>query len=353
MGYMSRTNSNSITSIFVAALNENSLFRRRVLQIFGKKIGKPIDSSVKFYDCTYSPLLYDEMDGKEIDIIVRSPGKHKPEMMIEIKANIREPLQDSQKKKGEYEITARNHHIPLIYIIPKNYCHKSEIPNIAKTITWESILENVENSQVSFNTQISRFVEIEESENCFNDEEKELMQNRKQLLQIFEISNMVLTKIQKVLERNNRKEYSAEQDQWGIGYYYNFKGIWYFLGICPYLASLENGNYFLSMAITEDKKNWRELEDFTPSHIYFDKGYYYLSIFNSKIIVGDKKVLSEIREELFDISISRDNRKKFTPFYSLRGKVGELKFDNLFINDNDKYEINNKCYNQLLKRILR
>lgn len=348
---MSKTNSNSITSIFTAALNENSSFRKKVLKILEKKLRKTINPSLVFYDCTHAPLLYEEMNGKEIDIIARIPGKHKPEMMIEIKANIREPIQDSQGKDGEYECTAKKHHIPLIYIIPANYIHKSELPEIAKKITWESILESADNCPVSFNTQISNFVEIEESENYFQDNEIELFKNPKRLLQIFEISEIVLQKIEKVLKRNNRKEYRTEQDQWGIGYYYKFKGIWYFLGIAPYFDSFENGKFFLSMAITEDYKNWSELEDLTPTPIYFEEGYYYLPILNNETIVGDKKVLSEIREELIDIPINRNNRKYFAAFYSLRGKVGDWEFDNLFIEENDKYVINEKYYNRIIKRI--
>ena len=91
---MSKTNSNSITSILVAALNtENSEFRTKMISILSKKIRKKIKDEIQFYDCTHSPLLYKEMKETEIDIIARYPGIHKPVMMIEIKANIGEPLQ--------------------------------------------------------------------------------------------------------------------------------------------------------------------------------------------------------------------------------------------------------------------
>lgn len=202
---MSKTNSNSITSIFTAALNENSPFRKKVLKIFEKKLRKKIDPNVVFCDCTHAPLLYEEMNGKEIDIIARIPGVHKPVMMIEVKANTREPLQDSQKMDGEYEITAREHHIPLVYIVPSNYIHRAEIPELAKKVTWESILEYAEDINVSFNAQISNFVEIVEPDEGILDEEIELFENPKRLLQIHEISLTVLGSIEKVLRKNQEK----------------------------------------------------------------------------------------------------------------------------------------------------
>lgn len=116
-----KTNSNSITSILTIALNQDSDFRQGMLKLFEKVIRRKIDSTVKFYNCSHSPLLYEEMNGKEIDIIARIPGKHKPVMMIEVKANIMESLQESQNMKGEYQRTAKKHDIPLVYIIPENY----------------------------------------------------------------------------------------------------------------------------------------------------------------------------------------------------------------------------------------
>lgn len=346
---MSKTNSNSITSIFIAALNENSTFRKRVIKIFENKLDKEIDSSVKFYDCTHSPLLYKEMNGKEIDIIAQIPGKHKPVMMIEIKANTREPLQDSQRKDGEYEITSRKRHIPLIYIIPKNYIHEKEIPRIAKKITWESIIERAEDVSVSFNEQINNFVEIVESEEEINPEEITLFSKSNYLLEIHELSVRTLKIIEKILKRNRRKDYSKEEDQWGVGYFYKFQGIWYYLGFVPPFDSYENGKYFLSLAITENCNNCDELEHLTPTPIYFEEGYYYLSILDDKTVAGDKKVISEIRKELKDVYINRNIRKYFKSFYSLRSKLGENEFDILF--DEENYGINEKEYIKLKEKL--
>lgn len=346
---MSKTNSNSITSIFTAALNENLPFRRKVLKIFEKILRKKIDSSVVFYDCIHSPLLYEEMNGKEIDIIARIPGVHKPVMMIEVKANTREPLQDSQRKEGEYENTAKEHHIPLIYIIPKNYIHENEIPKIAKKITWESILEHAEDTKVSVNAQISNFVEIIEQDEGFLNEEIKLFENKKLLLKIRQISLTVLERIEKVLKRNKRKGYRDEQDQWGVGYYYYFKGIGYYVGIVPAFDSFDSGRYFFSVCISEDYSNYNELEHLTPDPVYFEEGYYFVPLLNDKTVVGDKKVLLELREILSDIEINRNIRKNFQYYYSLRTKLGECEFDNLF--DDENNEINERVYNKLGRRI--
>lgn len=128
-----------------------------------------------------------------------------------------------------------------------------------------------------------------------------------------------------------------------------FKGIGYYLGIIPVFDTFVSGKYFLSLGISEDYRNYRELEPFTPDPIYFDEGYYYLSLLDDKTVVGDRKVLFEIRKELKDIYINRNIRKHFKYFYSLRSKLGEWDFDNLF--DDENYAINEKVYKKLERKI--
>lgn len=359
---MSKTNSNSITSIFTTALNGKTSFRREVLKIFEEKIFKKgsekhIDPCVVFYDCTHTPLLYKEMKGAEIDIIARVPGEHKPVLMIEIKAGTRERLQKSQEKNKAYEKTARNHGIPLIYIIPENYNHKKDIPDLAKKITWETIQERAGNMKVSFDTQISNFVEVSEARENINDDEKNVFFDRDKLLLIKQISKLVLCNVEKVLNSKNRKKNRGRQeDQWGIGHYYDFNGICYFFGINPLLAKLENGKYFLSLAITEDCKNTDFLEK-NHKHIYFDDGYFYISILQDTFCAGDEVVLIEIRKKLKEALKHLQLNNKLFPylytFYSLRSKIGEDKFDELFNEKSDdnsyEYTINEKVYAKLAK----
>ena len=97
---MNRTNSNSITSILIFALNnKKSPFRNKILK---EKFGIESNENLCFYDGTHNPLLIHEMKNKQVDIYAREIGKHKVTMMIEIKANLQETLQKSQGKKGEY-----------------------------------------------------------------------------------------------------------------------------------------------------------------------------------------------------------------------------------------------------------
>ena len=355
---MAKTNSNSITSIFTVALNEDLDFKRKVITIFEERLfpkgsERHIDPRVEFYDCTHTPLLYKEMKGKEIDIIARIPGIHKPVLMIEIKANTREPLQKSQKKEGAYHKTAKNHHISLIYIIPENYEHKKEIPPIAKIITWETIQERARNMKVTFDTQISNFVDVSETNKEIDSNEKKLFSNIEQLLLIKKISKLVLDKVEVILDKYKRKKNrGSQEDQWGIGHYYDYKGSCYYFGINPPLAKVENGKYFLSLAIAEDCKTNAVLEP-KNNHMYFEDGYYYVSILQDDFSAGDEKVLSDIRKELKDLLINDEIRLCFETFYLLRSKLGEEKFDSIFEEkpDSNDYEyiINEKIHAKLAK----
>lgn len=59
---MSRTNSNSITSILIYELNNNENFRKKMLEEF-KRLAPDaeINDKIVFYDGTYSTLLIPEM----------------------------------------------------------------------------------------------------------------------------------------------------------------------------------------------------------------------------------------------------------------------------------------------------
>lgn len=343
-----KTNSNSITSIFTVALNQESDFQTKVLELIEKRIKRKIPSDVIFYECTHSPLLYKEMKGKEIDIIARVPGKHKPVMMIEIKANIDEVLQPSQKNKGEYQKTSEVHGIPLIYIIPKAYSHRDELPKTAKIIEWEEILETSENISISFDTQIYQFVELSYTDETITEEEKKLFSDKNLLTKIYKLKTDVLNSIYEIInDKYKRKIDKSEEEEWGVGAYYHFKGENYFLGFNPYYSEIENGNYFLALDIAESCKN-AKLED--EKVLYFDEGYYYLPVLNEKAEYGDTKVILELRknlEELKITNISKDIRDNFASFYSLRNKIGEDLFDSIFKNSEDA--IDERVYEKIMK----
>ena len=83
------------------------------------------------------------MGNNKVDIVVKDGTKIVA--LIEVKVSKGEPLQDSQKKKHEYEKTAEKEGYKLIYIFPNAYNHEKELPEVTKNnkikhITWEEIL---------------------------------------------------------------------------------------------------------------------------------------------------------------------------------------------------------------------
>lgn len=347
---MSKTNSNSITSILVAALNtEDSDFRNKIISIFSKKIQRKIKNEIAFYDCTHSPLLYKEMHDTEIDIIARYPGIHKPIMMIEIKANIGEPLQYSQGQNGYYLRTSKKHKIPLIYIIPKKYIHKEDLPKSAIKIYWEDILKEAGNINVRFDSQISQFVEISNDVKYFTDEEKKLFGNKKILNDIYTFKTQTLNIIKEILiERQRIDDYTEpEEVQWGVGFYYSFKSNNFFLGFNPYYN--EQFDAFFALDIEETKNNIILGDE---KHLIYDEGYYFIPILNNKTSEGDKTVLSALRKKLKDnkiLEVSQVIKENFASFFCIQEKIGKVEMDKLFT----EKQINEKQYEKMKKKFIR
>ena len=355
-----KTNSNSITSILVVALNSDQEFKKTMLDLFSERIYKKIDERVQFYDCTHSPLLYPEMNGKSIDIIARIPGKHKPEIMIEVKANIGETLQNSQKADGEYYETARNHDIPLIYIIPKDYIHKNDLPKESKKqkpkvarITWEEILGETQKINIPFGSQIDQFVEISESQENISDDERKLLENTDLLVKIHNLEKSVLSIIDSVLTKNTDRQ--KEESQWGVGYYYSIKNppADYYIGFNPYCTE---SKYFLAFDVAENCNNV-DLGDRPEKPLYFEEGYYYLPILgsefldNNDIIAKQMSKVKKIRDKLKELKISsidNDVRDNFPTYFLLKTKVGET-FENIFEEESGKIQINEKKYEEIKK----
>ena len=151
-----KTNSNSITAIFISKLNyKKSGFRNEILKLW------ELPEDVVFVDGTHSTCGIPEMENKEVDIIGTVDSK--PIALIEIKANLYENLQDSQAEGGQYENSAKyNEDIKLIYVVPDGYCHLSEIPSGSRihTFTWSTIYEIAKQfDNTGFTEQINYFVE--------------------------------------------------------------------------------------------------------------------------------------------------------------------------------------------------
>lgn len=151
-----KTNSNSITAILVTKLNnKKSGFRSKILSEW------EIPDDTIFYDGTYTTLPFEEMGNAHVDIVGKS--KSKVVIMIEVKANIKEELQETQNEDGAYQNTAKKHKIKLKYIIPEGYEHEKKLLNsniYCKIIKWSWIYEIAkEYDSTGFCNDIEYFVD--------------------------------------------------------------------------------------------------------------------------------------------------------------------------------------------------
>ena len=86
-----KTNSNSITAILINKLNyKKSGFRAAMLDYLGK-----LPNDTVFMDGTHSTINLPEIGNKEVDIVGISDSKYV--ILLEIKANLSEDIQESQK----------------------------------------------------------------------------------------------------------------------------------------------------------------------------------------------------------------------------------------------------------------
>ena len=151
-----KTNSNSITAILINKLNyKKSGFRFAMLE----KWNLPNDTI--FTDGTHSTINCIEMENKEVDIVGISNSKYV--ILIEIKANLSENIQDSQTSDGQYVATAEKNEIPLKYIIPDGYYEIDKLPSKSKyvqIIKWSEIYEIAKaTDNTGFIQEIDYFVE--------------------------------------------------------------------------------------------------------------------------------------------------------------------------------------------------
>ncbi len=312
------TNSNSMTSLLTVALNNKKCnFRDVMLKCIESIVGKNISDDVCFYDETHQSLPYEEMDGKEIDIIARVPGKRTPVLMIEVKVGVGEILQKSQKEGGQYDLTSKAHGIPLLYIIPQDYYHRGEIPARAEILDWEDILAVArEHDNTYFAEQIEHFVELSEEDEVLSKEEVALLTVQPLLEDVYTTKNQVLDEIRQILEKHGRESIKPQFDQYGVGYYYNYDGNECFIGFNPCLE----GERFLTLCIGENASTDKD------DKLYYEYGYYYVPVLGAKCVEGDKEVLTDLRKALKEkkIVISKSFEKSLRSFYTLRAKVANL-----------------------------
>lgn len=321
-----KTNSNSMTSLLTVALNNKKCnFRDVMLKRIERIVRKNISDDVCFYDETHQSLPYEEMDGKEIDIIARVPGKRTPVLMIEVKVGVGEILQKSQKEGGQYDLTAKAHGIPLLYIIPQDYYHRGEIPASAEILDWEDILTVArEHDNTYFAEQMEHFVELSEEDEVLSKEEVALLTVKSLLEDVYETKNQVLDEIRQILEKHGRESIKPQFDQYGVGYYYNYDGNEFFIGFNPCLE----GERFLTLCIGENASTDKD------DKLYYEYGYYYVPVQKCNSLEGDEELLIDLRNVLTEkkFVVSDSFKRTLYSFYTLKKKIEKLA--NTYIKNN-------------------
>ena len=269
---MNRTNSNSITSILIFALNnKKSPFRNKILK---EKFGIELNENLCFYDGTHNPLLIPEMKNKQVDIYAREIGKHKVTLMIEIKANLHEILRKPQGKKGEYLMVSEHYGIPLFYIIPRQYYHKEGIPK--GIIEWEEILEIAEacKDKTGLSEQIRNFVDLTENKIVFGNQEKQYFTNLTKLGKVLAKRDLFKNDILNSLPKGAK--FPTEENSYELGAYWNNSS--FFLGYSYMYKDFNDtkGKPVFMLTIAENKNNMI-LGD---KGFYYYEGWYYIPIKN-------------------------------------------------------------------------
>ena len=236
-----KTNSNSITAILVNRLNyKKSGFRAKMLKEW------ELPYSTLFRDGTHSSLNFPEMKGKQVDIVGWDTDKNKENILIEIKANLDEDIQDSQRENGQYQETANKNKIPLKYIVPDRYYHQNELPQeseLIKVIRWSEIYNFAkEYDDTGFTEIIETFVQ-----NDFNNNTLDLVFNKGEVAmflspEIIGHVDSLVSKLNYLLSKFTSEEVSIQNSkqteklgQWcNITYRKTTKRIWiglYFLNV--------------------------------------------------------------------------------------------------------------------------
>ncbi len=280
-----KTNSNSITSIFIYALNnKKSGFREAMLKRFrdikktnGDKFDIPED--IVFHNGSFKSLALKEMNGTKIDIYGLSGINNVPKIMIEIKANLEEDLQDTQNDKGAYRNTARAYNIPLVYIIPNKYIHENKLPKseektdkknelIVTKIYWSEVRDIARNyDNTGLDNQIETFVQLIDNDGedlLFTKNELALIISPNLIWETYEY----IFKFKTCIKNYTGKKSKEHNNQYGIGYSYDDDKYW--LGLIP---SHDEKQYFFSLCISADKIKKQDFKK--PNDIYFDGEYYY------------------------------------------------------------------------------
>lgn len=280
-----KTNSNSITIKLKNILNnKKSGFRIAMMNRLGVA-----DSNTIFMDGTHSPVNLPEMQAKEIDIWAKDTDNNFV-LLLEVKANIGEDLQDSQKRNGEYEKTSIKNKIPLFYIIPHGYIHEKEIPRIAEIIYWDEILDKAnEFDNTGFSEEIRSCVEnLENEENVLTKAEISLLFCPEILKNFLELKRKITNLMDTYEKSEGSLIFNSEQEN-GDDYFGRYifvkngkRKVKFWIGYYPHWQN--NNSYFLQIIDTDiiDETRGHEGKDYYKSYWDDLSGFdLYFPVFNN------------------------------------------------------------------------
>jgi hypothetical protein len=222
-----KTNSNSITAILINKLNnKKSGFRFAMLEKW------ELPTNTIFKNGTHSTITFSEMENKEVDIVGMSGTEYV--ILIEIKANLSENIQESQKANGQYVKTAQKHNLKLKYIIPDGYYEFDKLPlenDFTQIIKWSQIYEIAQaTDNTGFTDDINNFVESSFSTN-------DILLNKGEIAMFLspnEIKNVITleSKLEELIIQyaQSRKYIRGKKEGWGNWFTINYnnreKQIW-------------------------------------------------------------------------------------------------------------------------------
>ena len=320
---MAKMSTDTMTGLLVTALNSrNSNFWFMMFWHFGSLFGMVIPSDVEFY--VHQSLPYETMNENKADVVAFLPGKRTPLLMIEIKTDYWEPLHESQQKGGAYELTAKKHGIPLLYIIPQRYFQRVKIPAGAKILEWEKILSIArDQDNTCLADQIEHYVEVFKENAVFSKEEVALLAVPSLMKEKFQTENLIFEEIKQVLKNHGRefKFGDGALEPHDIGFSYSYDGNDLFIG---FNTRRERAPFF-ALCIKENAG----MDKYDK--LYYEDGFYYIPVLGCDSMEGDKEVLTDLRKVLQEknVVISKSFELSYRIIPRLRAKIARL-YNNCF-----------------------
>ena len=320
---MAKMSTDTMTGLLVTALNSrNSNFWFMMFWHFGSLFEMVIPSGVEFY--VHQSLPYETMNENKADVVAFLPGKRTPLLMIEIKTDYWEPLHESQQKGGAYELTAKKHGIPLLYIIPQHYFQRDKIPAGAKILEWEKILSIArDQDNTCLADQIEHYVEVFKENAVFSKEEVALLAVPSLMKEKFQTENLIFEEIKQVLKNHGRefKFGDGSLEPHDIGFSYSYDGNDLFIG---FNTRRERAPFF-ALCIKENAG----MDKYDK--LYYEDGSYYIPVLDCDSMEGDKEVLTDLRKVLQEknVVISKSFELSYRIMPRLRAKIARL-YNNCF-----------------------